>query len=65
MRNTFLLLIGILCLSARTTLAQESETASRTIFKLSPQHFIDNSLKAGVERFNSNHSGSVAVFLPG
>jgi len=45
--------------------AQETETISRTIFKLSPQHFTQNSLKGGVERFNRNHSASLAVLITG
>lgn len=53
------------CLTLVNTRAQESETISRTIFKLSPQHFTNNSLKAGVERFNRNHSGSIAIFVTG
>ncbi|MGC1243839.1 MAG: hypothetical protein WA874_19755 [Chryseosolibacter sp.] len=64
MRTPILLLAG-LCISTSMAIAQESEPLSRTIFKLSPQHFIHNSLKAGVERFNQNHTGSVAVFLTG
>lgn len=64
MRTTALLICAVLCLSFSAH-AQETETPSRTIFKLSPQHFIRNSLKAGIERFNENHSGSVAFFVTG
>lgn len=46
-------------------IAQEVASPSRTVFKLSPQHFIDNSLKVGVERFKRERSGSFAVFLTG
>ena len=64
MRITLLSLT--LCLYAIITAsAQDEQSLSRTIFKLSPQHFIDNSLKAGVERFNQDHSRSFAVFLTG
>ena len=65
MRNTTPIIMAIFCLSIANSRAQESEPLSRTIFKLSPQHFINNSLKAGVERFNRNHSGSIAIFVTG
>ena len=56
----------IVCTSA-TSVAQdtESEPLSRTVLKLSPQHFVHNSLKAGIERFNHDHSSSFAVFVTG
>src|SRR5687768_5543206 len=63
--RTFIFLVAGVCLSAGIAFAQEPETLSRTIFKLSPQHFTQNSLKGGVERFNKNHSLSVAVFITG
>lgn len=63
MRITLLFTLAVLF--AFTTSAQEDELLSRTIFKLSPQHFIHNSLKAGIERFNPAHSGSFAIFLTG
>jgi hypothetical protein len=65
MRNAILLLLAVLSLVSFATFAQETETISRTIFKLSPQHFIHNSLKAGIERFNTTHSGSFAFFATG
>ena len=43
--------------------SQGSEALSRTVFKMSPQHFIQSDLKAGVERFNKSHSGSFALFV--
>jgi hypothetical protein len=43
----------------------DAEEFSRTVFKLSPQHFTQNSLKGGVEHFNKHHSASVAVFITG
>jgi hypothetical protein len=64
MRTSTLLLAGIF-LSAGSAAGQDSETISRTIFKLSPQHFTENSLKGGVEQFNKSHSASVAVFITG
>ena len=38
---------------------------SHTIFKISPQHFISNQLKIGVERFNASHSRSFVLCLNG
>ena len=64
MRN-FTLLLAAVCFSAGVAIAQDSETISRTVFKLSPQHFTQNSLKGGVERFYKDHSLSVAVFITG
>jgi len=64
MRNT-LLLLALTCFAASITFAQDEQPLSRTVFKLSPQHFIHNSLKAGIERFNADHSGSFAVFITG
>ena len=66
MRIAILLSVTIFCVSFTNTCAQDdAPTISRTIFKLSPQHFIHNSLKAGIERFNSTHSGSIAFFVTG
>lgn len=66
MRKTILIPIAIFCFSFSHTFAQEADlTLSRTIFKLSPQHFIHNSLKAGIERFNKTHSGSFVFFVTG
>lgn len=59
-----LVLAGV-CLSSGFTLAQQSANLSRTVFKLSPQHFTENSLKGGVERFNRRHSASVSIFVTG
>lgn len=61
MRNIILIILAIFCYSAIH--AQETETLSRTILKLSPQHFTDNSFKAGVERFHKAHSTSFAFFI--
>lgn len=63
--RTFLL--ALLALSFSNIFAQEVEPTplSRTVFKLSPQHFVHNSLKAGIERFNADHSGSFAFFVTG
>lgn len=63
--RTYLLLLAGTCILCSTAQAQEPDTLSRTVFKLSPQHFIQNSLKAGVERFNKNHSASFAIFITG
>lgn len=60
-----MLLLSGACLSAAVADAQEPETISRTIFKLSPQHFTENSLKGGVEHFNKKHSASLIVLITG
>lgn len=57
--------MAVVCLGLAPAFAQDTLTVSRTIFKLSPQHFIDHSLKVGVERFNKTHSGSIAFFMTG
>lgn len=64
MRTHILLLAGV-CLLTNVAVAQESGTISRTVFKLSPQHFTENSLKGGVEHFNKDHSASVSVLITG
>ena len=64
MRNT-LLLFALTIVYISTASAQDEPALSRTVFKLSPQHFIHNSLKAGIERFNADHSGSFALFITG
>lgn len=61
MRNTILIILAILCHSAIHA-QEESTSISRTILKLSPQHFTDNSLKVGVERFSKTYSTSIALF---
>ena len=44
--------------------AQNSDgVIPRTILKTSPQHFVINALKLGVERFNASHTKSLAVFI--
>jgi hypothetical protein len=43
--------------------AQEQDPLTRTVVKLSPQHFIRNAFKGGVERFNGTHSSSLAFFF--
>ena len=59
-------LFGALSTCMITAYGQEAETTlSRTVFKLSPQHFIHNSLKAGIEHFNETHSSSTAFFVTG
>lgn len=47
------------------TSAQTREVLSRNIFKLSPKHFLHNSLKVGMERFNPTHTSSFAFFVTG
>ena len=44
--------------------AQNSEPSiPRTLAKVSPQHFINNSLKIGLERFNSSFTKSFVLFI--
>jgi len=63
MKNTLLITLALLVSTTFSLSAQETEPLSRTVFKLSPQHFTHNALKVGVERFNPTHSGSVALFI--
>lgn len=65
MMKTILISTAIVLASALPVYAQEAPPPARSIFKLSPQHFFDNSLKVGVERFNQEYSGSFAIFLTG
>jgi hypothetical protein len=65
MRTTGWLTMALICAASMQLVAQDTDVVSRTIFKLSPQHFIQNSLKAGVERFNRTHSRSFVIFLTG
>jgi hypothetical protein len=65
MKKSMLLISALLGAGLSFGLAQDTLKISRTIAKLSPQHFIDNSLKAGIERFNKTHSGSIAFFITG
>lgn len=51
--------------STLATGAQDVPPLSRTVFKVSPQHFAHNTLKAGVERFNGSYTGSFAIFATG
>ena len=54
-----LLLVTLFLVCGTVCLAQDpaAEPLSRTVFKLSPQHFTINALKAGVERFNKKPHG--------
>jgi|SRR5690349_14640769 len=60
--KAFLLPLFVLVMLSTRAFAQETEPLVRTVFKLSPQHFTINSLKAGVERFNKDHSASIVLF---
>lgn len=57
----------LITLTALNVFAQESANLvpSRSLFKLSPQHFTQNALKIGIERFNRNFTKSVAFYLTG
>jgi len=58
------LLSFVLIACCFSSLAQSNEPrASRSIFKLSPQHFAKNTLKIGFERFNKKMSTSYVVFV--
>jgi hypothetical protein len=46
-------------------IGQETPTPSRSVFKISPQHFTQNQLKIGLERFNRSYSRSFSFFLMG
>jgi len=63
MRILRLPLIGLLMFSFASSFAQETEPLSRSVFKMSPQHFTQNALKAGLERFNKTHSASLSLFV--
>lgn len=47
--------------------AQDSSQVpgSRSLFKLAPQNFAQNTLKIGIERFNRNFSKSMVIYLSG
>lgn len=61
------LLIGALTFSFLSAFAQTEPTAaaSRTLFKVSPQNFTQNTLKLGFERFNKKFSNSYLLYLTG
>ncbi len=72
MRISTIALIAIVCLTSSMVRAQDPATVSldnplpsRTVFKLSPQHFAVNSLKAGIERFNADRAASFVVMITG
>lgn len=50
-----------------TSLAAQEPTPqpSRSIFKISPQHFTQRQLKVGFERFNRSYSRSLSFYLNG
>jgi hypothetical protein len=60
------LLIPILLFAAFSTNAQPPTYATaRTLFKFSPQHLLENTLKAGIECFDHKQRNSVQLFLSG
>jgi hypothetical protein len=64
MRIASLSTLALQLLFCWNSLAQNSaEPLSRTVFKLSPQHFTHNALKVGIERFNPTHSGSISLLV--
>ena len=65
MRSPAHALWGILVLVPATTYPQEPLAVSRSIVKISAQHFAHYSLKTGFECFNKNHSNSFLLFVTG
>lgn len=45
--------------------AQEPPMPARSVFKISPLHFFQSTLKVGLERFNKEHSGSFVISIGG
>lgn len=61
--RTFVL-FSIIMAIATVAFAQNADLpVSRSTIKISPQHFISNSLKVGIEHFNKNFSKSFVVFF--
>lgn len=58
-------LSALLLLSFLTTCAQEDKNISRTIFKISPQQFLINTLSIGIERINKSYDKSYSLALSG
>ena len=63
MKRYPLLLILVAIISA--AMSQETPPPSRSVFKISPQHFTKNQLKIGLERFTHSYSRSFSLFLVG
>lgn len=58
--------LSLVVLLASSVIAQEIEQQpSRSVFKISPQHFTQNQLKMGFERFNKSYSRSFSLYLNG
>ena len=62
--KTYVLFLAWLAVPAML-LAQNETELRRTVFKVSPQHFTQNQLKVGVERFNKNFDKSVVIYAYG
>ncbi len=60
MKNFLTLPFVLNCLSS---FAQEETSIPRTIFKLSPQHFLESTLKVGVERIGKSYTRSYSLYL--
>lgn len=61
-----LLTLPVLALMSSIASAQEQvPQPSRSIFKISPQHFTQKQLKVGFERFNQSYSRSFSLYLNG
>lgn len=59
------LILLMLAAIGRSAIGQETPSLSRSVFKISPQHFTHNQLKIGLERFNPSYSRSFSLFLVG
>jgi hypothetical protein len=53
----------VLVLISSASAQDQDPVIPRTILKNSPQHFGINSIKVGVERFNSTHTKSLSIFI--
>jgi hypothetical protein len=55
-------LVLIIVLSHFATAQDDQQPISRTVFKLSTFHFTQNTLKVGIENFNSDFNKSISVY---
>jgi hypothetical protein len=62
--NRFILKLALLA-TPLMAWAQEEPMPARSVFKVSPLHFFQNTMKVGLERFNKDHSGSFLIAIGG
>jgi hypothetical protein len=55
-------LLTLLVLTTTLVQGQENPSISRTVFKLSPFHFTQNTLKVGIENFNPDFTKSISIY---